>query len=87
MTLKNGNWKVAASILAAAVSVFVILGYVSGGVDEKIDVKIEVHEAQTEIVHQQNINEIKTDIAVIKVQQKQATKDIGEIKELIKDGQ
>ncbi len=81
MTFKNGNWKVAATILAAAVSVIVILGYVNGGVDGRIDNKINVHSREQEVVQ----HLMQQDIAVIQVQQQTIQDDIGEIKEMIRN--
>ena len=90
MPEKNGNWIKIASLSAVGgliVIALTIFSFAGGAVDEKIDNKIIAHEAETELVHQKNVSEIKQDIAVMKEQQKQITDDIGEIKELIRDSQ
>jgi len=84
VVIKNGQWKVPASILAAIVSILVIVGYISAGINEKIENKIIAHEKETEAVHQKNISEIKQDVAVIKVQQQEIKEDISELKDLIR---
>jgi hypothetical protein len=86
---KNGNKIKIAALTAVGgliIVVITILGFAGGAVDGRIDNKIIVHEAETELVHQQNISDITQDIAVIQVQQKQITRDIGEIKELLREG-
>ena len=87
---KNGSKLKIAAVSAVGgliIVVITILGFAGGAVDERIDNKIIVHEAETELVHQKDISEIKTDIAVIKQRQEQTTEDIGEIKEMIRDRQ
>ena len=86
---KNGNWLKIASLSAVGGLIVVILtifSFAGGAVDEKIDNKIIAHEAETELVHQKDVSEIKQDIAVMKEQNKQIVDDIEEIKELIKNG-
>ncbi len=54
MTMQaNGHWKVMAAIAGLIVSIFVIVGFVNSGVDDRIDLKL---------------GNVKTDIAVIKQQ-------------------
>jgi hypothetical protein len=87
---KNGNKIKVAALTAVGgliIVIITILGFAGGAVDERIDNKIIVHEAETGLVQQQNISEIKQDIAVIQVQQEQISEDIGEIKEILRDGQ
>ena len=90
MTDKNGNKIKIAAITAVGgliIVIITILGFAGGAVDERIDNKIIVHEAETELVHQKDVATIQKDIAVIQVQQKQITEDIGEIKELLRESQ
>jgi len=42
-----------------------IIGFINGGVDERIDMKINSHEVQFESKQQETVNEIKTDIATL----------------------
>ena len=85
---KNGNWLKIASLTAVGgliITVITILSFAGGAVDERIDGKILVHEAETELVHQQDISEIQQDIAVMTERQEQIQDDIGEIKEMIRN--
>lgn len=59
-----------ASILAVIVATLTIIGVVNGGVDERIDNKINVHEKEFEMKQQETVGEIKTDIATLKEQGK-----------------
>ena len=84
------NWLKIGAISAVGgliIIILTIMSFAGGAVDEKIDNKIIAHEKETEAVHQKDIGEIKQDIAVMKVQQKQITDDITEIKEMIRDSQ
>ena len=85
---KNGNWLKIASLTAVGgliITVITILSFAGGAVDERIDTKIIVHEAETEAVRQKQISVIQQDIAVMTVQQKTIQEDIGEIKEMIRN--
>ena len=87
---KNGSkLKIAAASAVGGLIIVVItiLGFAGGAVDERIDNKIIVHEAETELVHQKDVSKIQQDIAVMKVQQQQITDDVGEIKEILRNGQ
>ena len=82
--MKNGNWLKIASLTAIGgliITVITILGFAGGAVDERIDTKIIVHEAETAAVQ----FKMQKDIAIIQVQQQQIQDDIGEIKELIRN--
>ena len=89
MDKKVNGIKIAAmtAVGGLIIVVLTILGFAGGAVDERIDNKIIVHEAETELVHQQDVSDIKQDIAVIQVQQEQISDDIGEIKELLRESQ
>ena len=85
---KNGNWLKIASLTAVGgliITVITILSFAGGAVDERIDTKIIVHEAETEAVRQKQISVIQQDIAVMTVQQKTIQEDICEIKEMIRN--
>ena len=82
--IKNGNWLKIASLTAIGgliITVITILGFAGGAVDDRIDTKIIVHEAETAAVQ----FKMQKDIAIIQVQQQQIQDDIGEIKELIRN--
>ena len=84
---KNGNWLKIASLTAIGgliIIVITILGFAGGEVDKRIDVRVLAHEAETELVHQQDISEIQQDIAVMQMQQERIAEDISEIKEMIR---
>jgi hypothetical protein len=77
---------VAMSAIGGLIIVVVTLfGFAKGAVDERIDVKILGHEMETEQEHQQDIAEIKQDIAVMEVQQQQIADDISDIKDLLRE--
>lgn len=89
--MANGNgpsWIKVASLSAVGgliVVIITILSYGGSVVDEKIDNKIIVHTSETELVHQENIAEIKQKLAILGVVQKEVQKDIAEQKTLTQE--
>jgi predicted glycosyltransferase len=81
MAERNGNWmKIGAwgAVAALILTILSIFAFTGGVIDGRIDKKI----LETDKVHQSNIAEIKTDVAVIKERQNQIKQDISEQKDL-----
>jgi hypothetical protein len=65
----NGHWKAFASIAGLIVAIFVVVGFVNNGVDDRIDLKL---------------GSVKTDVAVIKQQLSDQKEQLNRIEELVK---
>ena len=74
MILKDGQWKVPTSILAAILSVITIVSIIADG-------KISKHEAEFETKQQQTVTEIKTDIATLKERSESNQRQLQSIEE------
>lgn len=69
MTINQVDWikyaKFGITVILASIA---IAGYVNSGVDDRVDSKINKHEAEFEVKQQATVIEIKTDIAALKEQ-------------------
>jgi hypothetical protein len=73
----NGQWKVVASILAAVVSIFVIVSSVNSNIDERIDLKLLDHRrAEAEM-----IGKLRTEVAVTQTQLTEIKKQLDRIED------
>lgn len=62
---QSGYVKIAGGVAALLVSVLTVVGIVNSGVDEKIDVKINTHSAESGLEQQKESEQIRRDIAVL----------------------
>jgi hypothetical protein len=77
----GGYLKIIGGIAGTLIAVVVLVGFVNGGVDERIDSKITTHEAVFESKQQESIGAIRQDVAVLSEKVdgiKEDTKDIKE---------
>ena len=73
----NGQWKVVASILAAVVSIFIIVSFVNGNIDERIDLKLLNHERS----EAEMLGEMRTEMAVTQTQLSDIKKQLDRIED------
>jgi hypothetical protein len=87
VTHKQGGYlKIIGGVAGTLVAAAILVGFVNGGVDERIDSKITTHEAVFEARQQLMIGAVRQDVAVLSEKVdgiKEDTKDIKETLEQI----